>query len=299
VKKIYRFFWFIIPFVLVACGIKGSPNPPYTTAPETVKDVKIKQQDGQLVVYWRYIPRYADGRPMKEQFHFEIFTLEYRVIKNINSEGHLYWFNYDFTSEKEYCFRFQVKTPTNKSRLSRFFCYIPTKNYPSIVPDLTVSIVEEGIKLVWNQTLFKTNVYKNRKKVYYPVPLISVEHSNSYLDKKVKDGEKFCYYITFEDKNGVESYPSTIKCVTFRDIFPPLPPVNPTVIQKDGKYFLVWSDSPSKDVIGYIITINGKPLNRKPIKDYIIYLPGYEKGDTIQIYAIDKAGNRSKPTTVK
>jgi len=300
-KRIFKFIIFtaLITVITTGCGVKGSPKPPFTTAPETVKEVKIKQQDGQLIVYWKYIPVYADGRKMTERFRFEVFTLHHRVVKNISREKNLYWFTYKFNSEREYCFRFQVITSKNKSRYSRYFCYIPTLNYPQEKPEISLSLEEEGIKIEWNITQLKINIYKNTRPIYYPIPYISVTTGYSYIDRKVISGKNYCYYLTFEDRNGVETEPSPIKCITFWDIFPPLPPGNTHIIKKDNEYYLLWSDSPSKDVKGYIIYINETPLTPEPVEGYIIKLPKIKKESIITIIAVDKAGNRSKPVILR
>ncbi|WP_457639965.1 hypothetical protein [Persephonella sp.] len=298
-KKAFKTLFLILLAVSTGCGVKGSPKPPFTTAPETVKNVSIKQQDRQLVVYWRYTPVYADGRKMKEEFRFDIFTLEHRVLKNIYREGNLYWFYYKFSTDKEYCFRFKVRTRENESRFSRYFCYIPTLKYPEEQPELTLSLVEEGILLEWNLTQLKVNVYRHSKKIYYPITYVSLRSGFKFTDRKVQLNRKYCYYITFEDKNGVESSPSKIKCITFRDVFPPLPPENPQIIERNGIYYLIWSDSPSGDVVGYIVTINDKPVNEKPVRDYSVVLKEYKKGDIIKIYAVDRAGNKSRPAILK
>ncbi len=296
-RKVFSFLIFFIS-ILLGCGVKGGPYPPYTKSPETVKTVLIKQQDQDLIVYWRYIPRYADGRYMKENFRFEVFSFEHRVVKKINKSGNLYWFRYSFSHEREYCFRFRVLTEKNKSRFSRYFCYIPTLGYPKTKPDFEIKIVEKGIKLKWKNNNLKTNLYKGKEKTLYPVPYISLS-ANQYLDENVSNGKKYCYYITYEDNNGVESPPSDIKCRIFKDIFPPEPPKNPKLIEKDGQFYLVWTESRSKDTVGYIIEINGKALNKIPVKTYIFKIPEYKKGSVIKIYAVDKAGNKSKPAILK
>ncbi len=296
-KKVFNFLVFFSIFT-AGCGVKGGPYPPFTTSPETVKNVLIKQQDQDLIIYWNYTPRYADGREMKENFRFEIFTFEHRIIKTVKNSGNLYWFRYKFSQEKEYCFRIRIVTEKNESRFSRYFCYIPTLNYPKIKPDFDIKIVKEGIKLSWNSNLLKTNIYKGKERILYPVPFRSLS-ADQFLDRAVLHGRRYCYYITFEDNNGVESPPSDIKCRTFEDIFPPEPPVNPKLIERKGEFYLIWTESRSKDTAGYIIEIDGKVLNKTPLKTYIFKIPEYKKGSVIKIYAVDKAGNKSKPAILK
>ncbi len=297
-KKAFNFLVFF-SILTAGCGVKGGPYPPFTTSPETVKNVLIKQQDQDLIIYWNYIPRYADGREMKENFRFEIFTFEHRIIKTVKNSGNLYWFRYKFSQEKEYCFRIRVITEkNNKSRFSRYFCYIPTLNYPNIKPVFDIKVVIDGIKLIWENNNFKTNIYKGKERVLYPIPFKSLS-DNKFLDKNVSVGNRYCYYITFEDNNGVESLPSDIKCKIFEDIFPPEPPTNPKLIERKGEFYLIWTESSSKDTAGYIIEIDRKVLNKIPIKTYIFKIPEYKKGSVIKIYAVDKAGNKSKPAILK
>ncbi|SNZ07970.1 hypothetical protein SAMN06265182_1116 [Persephonella hydrogeniphila] len=295
-KKVYKLILSLI--ITTSCGVKGGPYPPFTDAPETVKKAYIKQQDGEIVVYWNYIPRYADGRKMNEKYRFEVYSLEHRIIKDIKQSGNLYWFRFPFSQEKEYCFRFKVVTKKSRSSFSKYFCYIPTFNYPKTKPQFEIFIVKEGIKLKWDSNTMKTNIYKSLKREYYPIP-VKVLKDNYYVDKQVREGVRYCYYVTYENKNGVESFPSDIKCRIYKDIFPPEPPKNPKIIKKDNKTYLVWTESSSKDVIGYIIEINGKPINKVPIKTYILQIPDYKKGIEVKIYAVDKSGNRSSPAILK
>ena len=294
-KKIFSIL--SIAFI-VGCGVKGGPYPPFTDAPETVKSASIKQQDQQLVVYWNYIPKYADGRNMKESFRFEIYSFDHRIIKKIEKYGGLYWFRYKFTKEDEYCFRFKVITPKNESKFSKYFCYIPTFNYPENPPEYKLEIEEQGIKITWEKPSI-INIYKIPKPIYYPKPYKVVKNKIQFLDSNVTNNRKYCYYLTYENKSGVESAPSDIKCIKYKDIFPPLPPEQPRIIKQNGTFYLIWSDSPSKDVIGYLIFINDKQITSKPVYTYSYILKNYKEGDTVKIIAVDRAGNKSKPVIVK
>ena len=294
-KKIFS----ILSIAFIAgCGVKGGPYPPFTDAPETVKKAYIKQQDQQLVVYWNYIPKYADGRSMKENFRFEIYSFDHRIIKKIEKYGNLYWFRYKFSKENEYCFRFKVITAKNESKFSKYFCYIPTFNYPLKFPTYELHITEEGIKITWEKP-YTVDIYKINKPIYYPKPYTVVKNKTEYLDKNVINNRKYCYYLTTENKSGVESAPSDIKCIKYRDIFPPLPPKQPRIIKQNGVFYLIWSDSPSKDVKGYIIYINDRQITPKPVNTYSYILKDYKEGDIVKIIAVDHAGNKSKPLIVK
>ncbi|WP_297455658.1 lipoprotein [Persephonella sp.] len=283
---------------IAGCGVKGGPYPPFTDAPETIRNASIKQQDQQLIVYWNYIPKYADGRPMKEGFRFEIYSFDHRIIKKISKHGSLYWFRYRFLRENEYCFRFKVITVKQESKFSKYFCYIPTFNYPKEPPKYKLDITQQGIKISWENPS-TIDIYKIPKPIYYPKPYLVVKNKTEYLDSNVTNNRKYCYYLTIENQSGVESAPSDIKCVTYKDIFPPLPPQNPRIIKRKNTYYLIWSDSPSKDVTGYLIFINEKQITPKPVYTYSFILKGYKKGNIVKIIAVDRAGNKSKPAIVK
>ncbi|NPA12592.1 MAG: hypothetical protein GXO45_01250 [Aquificae bacterium] len=298
-KRVFKTAFILSSTFVLACGVKGSPKPPLTDAPATVKEINIKQQGEQLVIYWKYTPRYADGRSMAEKFTFEVFSLGHRIVKNIQSEGNLYWFRYPFKSDREYCFRIKVKTEKSESKFSKYFCYIPTFNYPREIPYPQFSLTPDGIKIMWDNTGLKANIYKSKKKVYIPVSYVSLVGENSFLDKQVSSGVKYCYYMTYENNNGVESNPSYLKCILFRDIFPPEPPKNPEIIRKGNDYYLIWSESPSKDVKGYFIYINGKQINKIPLKTYSIKLKGYDGKGKVEVRAVDRNGNLSPPTTAE
>ncbi len=283
----------------IGCGVKGGPYPPLSDNPETVKTARIKQQDNELVVYWQYTPHYEDGRVMKESFRIDIFSMEHRIIKNIEKEGNLYWFRYSFSQVKEYCFRFKVITKRRESRFSKYFCYIPSIKYPTITPDIHLKIKKEGVEILWSENNLKTNIYRTKRNIFYPIPAKTVSKINHYIDRSVISGKNYCYYLTYEDENGVESSPSQIKCVTFKDIFPPSPPKNLKVMRKGKKYYILWSDSDSVDVVGYIIEIDGKKVLEKPIKTYFITVKKLKPNSVIKVYAVDKAGNKSEPVILK
>ncbi|MDQ7055280.1 MAG: hypothetical protein Q9M89_01730 [Persephonella sp.] len=261
----------------IGCGVKGGPYPPFSKNPETVKDAKIKQQDRELIIYWNYIPHYEDGRIMNENFRIDIFSMEHRIIKNVRKKGNLYWFRHSFNQVREYCFRFKVVTKSRESRFSKYFCYIPSIKYPVKEPEFNLSIEKDGINISWSKSSFTANIYKTQENIYYPLPFKTISGANSYTDASVISGNKYCYYLTFEDENGVESSPSQIKCLIFKDIFPPEPPQNPKLIRKENTYYVIWTESSSKDVVGYIIEINGKKLFNRPVKTYVFSIKSIEK----------------------
>jgi hypothetical protein len=293
------FFTWVFAF-FVSCGVKGSPQIPPSKVPEPVKDVKIKQQGKKLVIYWIYKPIYEDGKPIKEKIFFKIEENDNFINSQINKSKNLYWFKRNITSfKKEFCYRIWVFTEKGYTAVSKYFCYLPSKQIPVIKTSLLISIKNEGILLKWNENYELLNIYRGKtEKNIPPIPYVSIKGKDTFIDKNVKLNNRYCYFITTE-KDSIESDPSSTKCVVYRDIFPPDPVKNLEGIFYKGKLILIWTESPSEDVIGYVVEKNGKLLNNEPINTYFFIVDRYKKGDIISVYAVDKAGNKSSPAYLK
>lgn len=302
-KKIFKIYSLLILAVFFSCGVKGSPKIPPSTIPEPVKDIKIKQQGDTIVVFWKYNPVYEDGRKIKEPFLFKIEENDKEIKPVIKNIKNLYWFIKKIPSfEEEFCYRIKVITKKGYMSTSKYFCYLPVKDFPIINADIFLKLKNEGILIIWDKKYINNVLlYKGEKKdLIPPIPYKKINKSNMFLDKEVQINKRYCYFITVEDREKVvESNPSEIKCIIYKDIFPPEPVKNPSFVIYKGKLFIFWDESPSKDVIGYIIEKNDIPLNEKPVYTYFFVIDKFQKGDIIKIYAVDKAGNKSSPVYLK
>ncbi len=299
-KTIFKSLLFSIFIFLLSCGVKGSPKIPPSNTPEPVKNIKIKQQGNTFVVYWKYIPVYEDNRKMHEDFSFEVEENDKTIKPNIKNYRDLYWFRRDIDSfDTEYCYRIKVITKRSNSSISRYYCFLPSIDFPINNVSFSLEIKNEGILLTFDKNYEHLFIYKGEDENTIP-PLVykSLKRKTELLDTNTKLNKRYCYYFTVF-KDNIESNPSKIKCILYKDIFPPKPVKNPEIIKHKEKLFIIWTESPSKDVIGYIIEKNGKLLNKEPIYGYFFILDSYKKGDTIAIYAVDKAGNKSPPVYLK
>ncbi len=299
-KKIFSFFLLFSSFLFLRCGVKGSPEIPPSNIPEQVKKIYIKQQGKRLIVYWYYTPVYEDGRRIKERFFFRVETLEGKIKPEIKHIENLYWFEKSLNSfDKEICFRINIITERNFISSSKFFCFIPEKNYPILSKKIEVKETEEGLLLTFNQFYETVLVYRgNNPELIPPISYKVLRKVDSFLDKDVAINKYYCYYITLKE-DTVESNPSNKVCVFYEDRFPPKPIRNPEIINFGGSLFIIWDDSPSSDVVGYILKKNGILLTPEPVYTYFFTLKDWKKGDIIEIYAVDKAGNKSSPAYLK
>jgi len=283
-----------ISILLLSCGRKGRPLPPISNIPMHITNIWAKQQGKKILVIWQYNPTYDDGRPLKD-FSFIIYRDGDRIDALINKAGNTYWFIYPIdTFDKEYCFYIEVKSNNKISKPSKNACILTKKEFPPKPQLESVELLEEGLKLKWQAEGDKAYIYKGNKANIIPIPKKTIDNNGEYIDKSVSLNKEYCYYITSSYQNSPESSPSNIVCKEFKDIFPPEPPYDFKLIKRKEGYYLIWSESPSKDVIGYIIYKNGKPLFDIPIKTYYFIDKSYRRGDKYYIIAIDRAGNRSE-----
>ncbi len=293
-EKIYKSILLLsVAFIFIACGRKGDPLPPISKKPLYVNSLKLRQQGNNIVVLWNYIPRYDDNRVLKE-FFFKIYLNGENINPKIYSKGNLYWFSFKIPNfKKEYCFNMYVVSKNEESDNSPIECIIPSKDYPDKPKILDIELKEDGLLIKWNGEGDFINIYRSNDELIPPLPLKRIKNLYSYLDKDLVFNKRYCYYITTENKEA-ESEKSNTVCKDFIDIFSPKPPSDFKLLKKNNDYYLIWEESPSKDVIGYIIYKNGKPLFNIPIKTYFFIDKNYKTGDKYFIVAVDRAGNRSE-----
>ena len=291
-------YFFTVSLILISCGKKGGPLPPISNTPIPVEHLKLKQMGDYLVLQWNYIPKYDDNRPLKN-FSFKIYQDDELIKPKIYKVNYTYWFYFPIKNfKREYCFYITVETREEKSEPSKYECLIPTSQVPPTPELRNIELKENGLKLSWSAEGKEVNIYRGEDKYIVPTPVYKIKNTFNYLDKNILFNHRYCYYLTVDNEN-VESLPSGIKCKRFVDVFPPEPPSDFRLIKKENEYYLFWTDSPSKDVIGYIIYKNGKPLVNTPIKTYFFIDKSYKDGDKYTIVAVDKAGNKSKPISIK
>ncbi len=293
--------FFIFGFINVGCGVKGYPKPPRSFNISGIEEINIKQMGNYLVIYWKYKKTYEDGLPLKEKVSFYLISNGEKSKISPYSKEDLYWIIEPIKNfENKICYKVELKTEkTLKEKTSNYICIKPVKNYPLLTTRFDIKLKEDGIYLSWEKKYPKVNIYRDENStIIPPIPYKIVQNKSDFLDKEVELKKEYCYFITISQDN-VESNASKILCQKFIDNFPPLPPKEGNILKEKGKIVIVWEESPSKDVIGYLIYKNGKPITEIPIKTYYFIDNQYKNGDTYEIVAIDKAGNRSKPLKIK
>ena len=298
-RKIYSTIVLLFAFFFISCGIKGYPGQPFSDKPSPVQNLRAKQQGNKVIFIWEYNLKYEDGRPINKPVEFYAVSFDKKPIKlKVKKYKNLYWFEKRIIpQQKTYCFKIFVKVDKKTSEFSDYRCIKVNKNYPHKVP-LKLKLTEEGILLNWS---IKTsvNIYKGNLKDVPPKVYRKSINSTKFLDIHVKTENRYCYYITIPKNKYVEGIPSKTICTFYKDIFPPEPPADGFLYKQNNYALIFWDDSPSKDVKGYKVYKNKKPLFKFLLKTYYIKDKNYKKGDIYYITAVDNAGNESKPLVIR
>ncbi|MEJ5172237.1 MAG: hypothetical protein WHT47_00830 [Hydrogenothermaceae bacterium] len=297
-KTVFKMAFFVaITGHTISCGVKGDPKPPPTDEPAPVTKISTRQIGKFGLIAFDYSGMYKDGRKIQENFHFEIYKDNKPYEADIKNEGNQYWF-FDQLTDKESCYQITVKTKKNRSKLSERRCILPVKIDSYNLPDLKIINTDEGV-LIKYQNRDLINIYKVNSPQQFTIN-IHKQIDREYIDTEVENGKTYCYYYTVYISKDVESDFSKTVCIEYRDTFPPNPPTKLKIVKnEDSSATLIWQESNSKDVIGYIVYKNGKPILDIPTKSYYFIDKDYREGDTYTIYAVDKAYNKSTPVEVR
>ncbi len=295
----YNLLFFFFSLFIFSCGVKGPPSIPPSSIPEAVKDIHLKQQGHRIVVYWFYTPVYEDKKRIREIFHFKIEENDKELNIPIKSIKNLYWIERKINDfSKEYCYRIFITTERGNTAVSKYYCILPNKNFPKEKPEFSIKLDNNGFLLIFNKNYEQIVIYRGKSKKNIPPIGKTVVSGRYYLDTDVKIGNGYCYYATLKE-NKIEGDPSNTVCSINRDIFPPEPPKRFEYFIYRGKLFLIWTESSSKDVTGYLIERDGKVLTKDIINTYYYIINSWKKGDIFKIYSVDRGGNRSPPVYLR
>lgn len=285
----------IIALFIASCGVKGNPKPPPSNVPSPITKLYAKQYGENIIIYFQYIPTYKDGRNIEKPINFKIYKDNKPFDTKIFNNQSYYWF-FDSISQKESCYTVVVETEKDESQ-SKPVCFKGKKIETQEPKGLNIDILEEGLKISID-TDTPLYLYKVEKEdAFIPITYKKLT-TKEYIDKDVQLNKTYCYYYTII-KDDIESQKSQTVCKTFKDIFPPLPPENGKLIIENGNATIVFDESKSKDVVGYIFFKNGKKINDIPIKTYYFEDKDYKPGDTYKVVAVDVGGNLSNPLEIR
>lgn len=284
-------------FIATSCGVKGNPKPPPVDKPSSVSIITTKQVGQLALIIFQHNKSYIDGRPIKDNIMFKVIKDYIEINPDIYTANNTYWF-FDSLSDKQQCYQIFVKTSSQTSSPSQKVC-ITGEKIPQITPPSpSLKNIDEGVivEIPVDDTVF---IYRSiDEEKFYPLPYTQTK--KKFIDTQLQENQTVCYYYTIKIAQNIESNYSKTACITYRDTFPPEPPTRgKIVVNEDGSATLIWQESSSKDTVGYIIFKNSKPIFDVPVKTYYFIDKTYKEGDIYQVYAVDKAKNKSQPLEIR
>ena len=158
--------------------------------------------------------------------------------------------------------------------------------YTFILDTKPPTIVIEGVS---NGTLYNSTVSPQ-----ITVTDVHLKEYKTFLNGKSYNGEpikfdgNYVLEVTASDKAGNEAH----EAITFTLNGIPLPPSSLSVRSDGGYAILTWEPSPSEDVLGYSVYVNGVKITPEPIEKLNFTLPYQEA--VYAVSAVDLAGHESE-----
>lgn len=270
------------------CGHRGAPLPPLTKEPAIPKVKALFQDFNRPLLSWESVRTYSDGRKLPD-------PKKVRYVVNVNFGKR------KVETEKNYlvdspigigekrCYSVSAVYSGRWSSPSEPVCIVGERPINE-VPKVDVKGEDGKVVVKLKNPEFPVEVFKNQKFPY--VKPYTVFQGDEFTDTKVENGKAYTYRFCFS-KGKLKGRLTEPITVTPQDRIPPLPPPYAYLIEGET-CTVVWDPSPSKDVIYYIVKVRKKTFK---ISGIYFNLPKCTK--KVEITAVDKAGNRSKPVSAE
>lgn len=294
-----RFTWSVVCLLSLAafqgCGKQGDPAPPFRTVPAKTADLKVRQQDGRLLLdfsfpqttvagtalgglstveVWEALqPAPREGKPAPidprvfqaasalkltiGQKDLPAVTFGSRVLIPIPLET---------ASETAPQARFYavrtVSATGERSDFSNQVAIVP--GTPPAAPErLSVTGRPDGVLVEWSGTEGATgyNVYRRgaeERSLGQPIHTAPAEE-RSWVDTSARLGQSYIYGVTAMAGQDplIESSVASEQEIRFQDRFPPPPPLELVALAEGGRVRLIWRGSEAEDLAGYHVYRRG------------------------------------------
>ena len=320
-----------------SCGRKTDPLTPDSPRPEEVRDLSATVRDSVAYLTWSIPANNVEGKglPPNSIAAFQIFRAEmsgerrrlrYRQIATIDPAnpaparlrgGTVIWTDEGLQYGRTYSYR--IRSLSVRGGTS------PVSDEVRVVPLLSLSPPEhvaadagDGfVTLSWDavtrradgsvhQGFVGYNVYRGGEPGRQDQTPLNKEplRSNAYRDTGVVNGKTYTYIIRTADSPVLpwkESLDSLEVSAAPKDMTPPAPPTDLTVVPGIGRVFLTWKENREQDLAGYLVyratksgaepvRLTERPINRSTYSDATV-----KQGMTYYytVTAVDKSGNES------
>jgi len=281
-----KFFLITLPllFSFSTCGHRGAPLPPLPKEPSTPEVTTLFQDFNRPIIGWKRVKTYRDGRKLPN-------PKRVRYIVNVNfgkekvETDKNYFLDKPIKAGEKRCYSISAIYEGRGSSPSEPVCIVGKQPLRK-VPEVHVKGADGKVTVWVSNPEFTVEVFRNQK---FPFLKPYAEFKGKeFIDNRVENGKTYVYRFRFS-KGKLKGKLTKPIPVTPQDRIPPLPPPHAYLIE--GKICTaVWDPSPSKDVIYYVVKAGNRTFTTSGI-----YLTLPECPERVEIRAVDKSGNRSKP----
>ena len=283
-----------LPLLLsfTTCGHRAAPKPPLSYKPETPKPPKVIQDFNRPLVYWSPVKKFSDGRKIalpKKVHYYLIVNFGERKVKT----DELFYYDKPIKPNEKRCYSLVAVYENHKSAPSEPSCLLgkePIKGTPKV---LKATAGNGFVKFKFAPHKYAVEVFKNPQPNRPLIVPYAVVEGTTFRDDKVTNGKEYRYLFRFSrgDLKGKATGPYVLKP---EDRTPPLPPKGVQAVCING-CTVIWEPSPSPDVAYYLIKFGEESYKAEGI---YFYLPK-KCPPKVEIIAVDRYGNESKPKTVE
>lgn len=282
-KRILLFFLPLL-FSFSTCGHRGNPLPPLTKVPSTPQVDEIVQDFNRPLLSWNRVYTYKDGRKLPN-------PKEVRYIVSVNFGKRR------VETEENYLLDSPIKLGEKR-------CYSVIAVYRGKRSSPTEPVCLVGRAPIEDVPVFRARGGDGKVVIEVENPELPVEvfrngrfpflkpykafKGRIFVDRSVKNGAPYTYRLRFF-KGKLKGKLSEGVTIIPQDRIPPSPPPSGYFIRRNG-CTVFWEPSPSKDVVFYGVKVGSSTYRASGI---YLNLPGCS--GKVEIFAVDKAGNRSKP----
>ena len=285
-----KFLLLFLPllFSFSTCGHRGSPLPPLTKDPSTPEVTTLFQDFNRPLLSWKRVKTYRDGRklpaPQKVKY---IVTVNFGKRKLETDKNYIV--DLPIKPKEKRCYSVTAVYEGRESSPSEPTCIVGKEPIKE-VPRFTAKGEDEKVVIEVENPEYTVEVFRNQKPPF--ITPYATFAGKEFTDRKVKNGTPYTYRLRFSKGNlkGKLSAPVT---VIPQDRTPPLPPPHAYLIEKKV-CTVVWDSSPSEDVTYYLVKTEEGEVK---VSGIYLTLPFCPK--RAEVVAVDKAGNRSKPTVAE
>ena len=277
-------------FSFTTCGHRAPPKPPYSKVPQIPKVKGLIQDYKSPLLWWERTKAFTDGRKLSEPNKVSYLVLINFGKRKVKTDKN-YLKDLPIALKEKRCYQVVSLYKGKRSFPSEPVCIVGREPIEK-VPKVEKATAGDGFVelLLKPYQGYQVEVFKNQKPPFV-TPFKVLKGERVFVDKDVKNKQEYTYYLRFSSGilKGKLSFP--IRLIP-EDKVPPLPPKNPLLVGCK-ECVLVWEPSPSSDVVGYLIVAGKRKFSVKGIYYTFKFCP-----KEVSIYAVDKAGNLSKPVKV-